>query len=257
MEREKCFFREQVRREEERIAFIRESLKHEREAHAKQFEDLHSASLLERSKLETMMRLAHKQTDIMNGARNTAANIAEEAYQKLEEEREKLTQMQNEYEIKKRELKFQEKQLLRTKTDLETAVNSTLARESIAEELITKAKSMEAVLQFKIKMLQSHFKDIVSREKEISSAKLSLSHERMQFEILRKNLYKSRCSLCKMHEKIEDSENMGIVITEICNEPKQSIELDLEHNEINNKSAGLDSKLMKLKMGILTNFDLE
>lgn len=236
---------------------MRESHMNEREAHAKQFEDSHSALLLERSKLETMMRLADKQTDKLNGAKNTAVNVAEEAYQKLEKEREKLIQMQNEYEIKKRELKFQEKQLLNTKTELETAVNSALARESVAEKLITKAKSMEAVLQFKIKMLQSHFKDIVSREREISSAKLSLSHERLQFEILRKNLDKSRCNLCKLDENIEESGNMGVVITEIFNEPIKTIELDLEDNENNNKSIGLDAELMKLKMGILTNYDLE
>lgn len=236
---------------------MRESHMNEREAHAKQFEDSHSALLLERSKLETMMRLADKQTDKLNGAKNTAVNVAEEAYQKLEKEREKLIQMQNEYGIKKRELKFQEKQLLNTKTELETAVNSALARESVAEKLITKAKSMEAVLQFKIKMLQSHFKDIVSREREISSAKLSLSHERLQFEILRKNLYKSRCNLCKLDENIKESGNMGVVITEIFNEPIKTIELDLEDNENNNKSVGLDAELMKLKMGILTNYDLE
>lgn len=77
-------------------------------------------------------------------------------------------------------------------------------------------KKVEQKYVAKLKLLQSQYQDLNIRETKLSQNRLDLSRERLELQSVRKKLYQSRCSLCKIGERSQEltelltNENTGI-----------------------------------------------
>lgn len=65
-------------------------------------------------------------------------------------------------------------------------------------------KKVELKYFAKLKLLQSQYQDLNRRETKLSQSRLDLSRERLELQTLRKKLYQSRCSLCKIGERSQE-----------------------------------------------------
>lgn len=52
--------------------------------------------------------------------------------------------------------------------------------------------------------MQQHSRDLLTREKSVSAQKLELSKERLELQSIRRKLYQSRCSLCKIGDRSKE-----------------------------------------------------
>lgn len=60
----------------------------------------------------------------------------------------------------------------------------------------------------KIQHLQRNFNELSVREAKLSHEKLELCKERMELQAMRKKLFQTRCSLCKIGEKSKEISDM-------------------------------------------------
>lgn len=52
--------------------------------------------------------------------------------------------------------------------------------------------------------MQQHSRDLLHREQNVSAQKLELSRERLELQSIRRKLYQSRCSLCKIGDRSKE-----------------------------------------------------
>ncbi|EAT41597.1 AAEL006760-PA, partial [Aedes aegypti] len=212
-EKEKDSARERIARDEKRI----DELKHiQLEEHSRLMQKIHDEKTLlqeEKVKIDTLSKIQKKdQSEISRAEIDAAIKVAEDAAKQADVERERLLQLQRQFESKRRELINQESQVRNKSSELETAINSAKMKELNAENAFKSIKRAEQNLQMKMQLVQRQFREISEREDRLSKDKIELSKERLELQSMRKRLQSTRCSLCKIGER---SQEIGDYITAV------------------------------------------
>ncbi|XP_021708763.1 putative protein tag-278 [Aedes aegypti] len=225
-EKEKDSARERIARDEKRI----DELKHiQLEEHSRLMQKIHDEKTLlqeEKVKIDTLSKIQKKdQSEISRAEIDAAIKVAEDAAKQADVERERLLQLQRQFESKRRELINQESQVRNKSSELETAINSAKMKELNAENAFKSIKRAEQNLQMKMQLVQRQFREISEREDRLSKDKIELSKERLELQSMRKRLQSTRCSLCKIGER---SQEIGDYITAVNNSESVADDRKLE-----------------------------
>lgn len=239
-EREREYAREIQAREEKRIEKSKMAYIEECQTRRKQLDEEKILIMEEKAKLETMSKINHTKLEISTsrGEIDAAVKIAQDAIRQSDLERERLLDMQRKTEILKRSLIDQENSLRAKDGDLELAVNSANAKEKAAETSIRMAKQLEHKVLIKLQMIQKHSRELSQKEANLSEERLEISRERLEIQSLRKKLYQSRCSLCKIDDR---SKEISDILTK--NDDSENPKLDLNQMDFNQIDQYLDNEV--------------
>lgn len=247
-ERERDFAREQQSRDEKRVEELKQFQLAEYERLMRRIEDEKLSVIAERTKLETIARLQKTipsdNTRVSQSEVDAAIKVAQDAARQSDEERERLLGQQRRYEKKKRELIDQENSLRSRENDLEIALNSARAREHAAESSIRSAKLSEQKVIAKLQIIQKNARDLSQRELTLANDKLAISQERVAIQNLRKKLFESRCSLCKIGEQSKELSDI-LTRSEVVPTMDDLPRFDLENMDVNRLDKILDMEVME------------
>ncbi|XP_063709114.1 cingulin-like protein 1 [Culicoides brevitarsis] len=223
-EREKAFMRDQITREQKRLEEMKQLQSLEYDRTMKQIEEERMNLITEKAKIETNLRLQKRpDTHTSRAEIEAALKVAEEAGRQADIERERLIDVQRQYETKRRELSKEEHSMRAKQLELEEAINVAKAKEKMAETSLKNVKTLERNILIKLQVLQRHKKELHERESKLSIEKLNLSRERMQLDNVRRKQLDNRCSLCKIGEKSMEISNLLSTTTPNDNIPEQNI----------------------------------
>lgn len=202
-EREQFYFREQQKRDEQRITELKESALHQQTAMMEELNREKVRLAEEKVKFVTLQRLNKAKGPAASAQSNQheveiAINVAKEAARQSDVERDNWMTRQRQCEVKKREIVEYEQQIRRKETELEVMLNAVRERDQKAENFIRNAKMMEQKVIIKYQELTRNAHDLVERERKLSEEKQSLSRERMELQALKQQgSNDGRCGLCK------------------------------------------------------------
>ena len=185
---------------------LRESQVVEHQRLTNQMENERQRILTEKAKLETMARLqqTNETTTLSRSEIDAAVLVAQDAARQADIERDKFMQLQRSIEVKRRELINQESGIRTKENDLKMNITSTNEEKRAAEFALKSAKSLEQKMMIKLQHLQRNFKELAERETTLSQAKLEISKERLELQTMRRKLFQTRCSLCKIGEQSKE-----------------------------------------------------
>jgi Fas-binding factor 1 len=264
-DKEKQFAREKIERDERRIEELKQMQLLEHENLKKQIQDEKITILEERSKLETMARLGQKQESQISRAEiDAAVKVAEDASKQADTEREKLLEIQRQFEMKKRELVNQESQLRVKENELEMAISAAKMKELNAENAYKNIKRSEQNLAMKYQLFQRQMRELGEREDRLAREKIEMSKERLELQALRKKLYQSRCSLCKIGERSQEISDILTSSEPVADDHKiiEANFLELQRQEASKMDKLFDSdvdvqyKNFKVQNELETNLNL-
>ncbi|KXJ83964.1 hypothetical protein RP20_CCG024917 [Aedes albopictus] len=214
-EKEKDAARERIARDEKRIDELKQLQLEEHSRLMQKVQDEKTLLQEEKTKIDTLSKIQKKdQREISRAEIDVAIKVAEDAAKQADVERERLLQLQRQFEAKRRELINQESQLRTKSSELETAINGAKLKELNAENAFKSIKRAKQNLQMKIQLVQRQFREISEREDRLSKDKIELSKERLELQSMRKRLQSTRCSLCKIGER---SQEIGDYLTTVNN----------------------------------------
>ncbi|XP_058462971.1 trichohyalin [Malaya genurostris] len=227
-EKEKDHVRERALRDEKRIEELKQLQLEEHARMMQKIQDEKQQLLAEKAKLETLGKI-HRQdrSDLSRAEIDAAIKVAENASHESDMERERLLQLQRQYETKRRELINQENQLRAKSNELENSIGRARTREMAAESAFKNVKRAEQNMHLKLQLVQRQFREVSEREDRLAKDKIELSKERLELQSLRKRLQTNRCSLCKINEK---SQEMGDYLTTAHNSESVADDRKLEAN---------------------------
>ncbi|XP_065079447.1 fas-binding factor 1 [Ochlerotatus camptorhynchus] len=227
-EKEKEFARERIIRDEKRIEELKQIQLEDHSRLVQKIQDERQLLLEEKVKIETLSKIQKKdQLDLSRAEIDAAIKVAEDAAKQADVERERLLQLQRQFETKRRELINQESQLRTKSSELETAISSAKMKELNAENAFKGIKRAEQNLQLKIQLVQRQFREISEREDRLSKEKIAFSKERLELQTIRKRMQTTRCSLCKIGDR---SQEMGEYLTAVNNTESVADDRKLEAN---------------------------
>lgn len=150
-------------------------------------------------------------------------SVIKDAARQSDVERERFMEMQRQFEVKRRELVDLESGLRAKEAELERLKDHAFAREvrlvkyalhsrfwfpfffQKSADAATKTTGvLQQKLRSKLDILQQHSRDLLQREHNVSAQKLELSKERLELQSIRRKLYQSRCSLCKIGDRSKE-----------------------------------------------------
>lgn len=146
----------------------------------------------------------------------------QDAARQSDVERERFMEMQRQFEVKRRELVDLESSLRAKEAELERLKDHAFAREKSAEAATTTTGALQQKLRSKLEILQQHSRDLMRREQNVSAQKLELSKERLEIQSIRRKLYQSRCSLCKIGDR---SKELSDFLTKTDQQPEHSFQV--------------------------------
>lgn len=239
-EREREYAREIQSREEKRIENSKITHIEECQIRKRQLDEEKISIMEEKAKLETMSRINYTKSELTTSRTeiDAAVKIAQDAIRQSDIERERLLDMQRKTEIFKRNLIDQENSLRAKDGDLELAINSANAKEKAAETSIKTAKQLEHKVLIKLQLIQKHSRELSQKEANLSEERLEISRERLEIQSLRKKLYQSRCSLCKIDDR---SKEISDILTK--NDDSENPKLDLNQMDFNKIDQYLDNEV--------------
>ncbi|XP_055631374.1 fas-binding factor 1 [Toxorhynchites rutilus septentrionalis] len=238
LDKEKEHARERILREEKRIEELKQSQLEEHNVLRQKIENEKQLLLEEKAKLETLSKIQRKDsTEISRAEIEAAIKVAEDAAHQSDLERERLIELQRQFEIKKRAI-INQGSVLRAKADaLDNATSEAKMKELNAENAFKSVKRAEQNLQLKLQLIQKQFREISEREDRLSRDKIELSKERLELQAVRKRLQTTRCSLCKIGERTQE---MGEYLTTVTNSEPVADDRKLEANffELQHRESG-------------------
>lgn len=204
-EKDKEFARERMTRYEKRIEELKQIQQEEHSRLVQKIQEERQLLLEEKAKIDTLSKIQEKdQSDLSRAEIDAAIKVAEDAAKQADVERERLLELQRQFESKRRELINQESQLQTKSSELETAINSAKVKQLNAENSFKGIKRVEQNLRLKMQFVQRQFREISEREDNLSKEKIALSKERLELQTIRKRMQTMRCSSCKIGERSQE-----------------------------------------------------
>ncbi|XP_058832517.1 fas-binding factor 1 [Topomyia yanbarensis] len=247
-EKEKEHARERILRQEKQIEELKQLQLEEHSKLMQNIRDEKQLLLEEKAKLETLDKIQKQdRTDLSRAEIDAAIKVAEDAAHQCDQERERLLQLQRQYETKRREMIGQESQLRAKSSELENAISNARTRVMAAESAFKSIKRAEQNMQLKMQLVQRQFREVSEREDRLAKDKIELSKERLELQSMRKRLQTNRCNLCKIGER---SQEIGDYLTAAHNsesvDDDRKLEasfLELQHRELGKLDQFFDGDL--------------
>lgn len=161
----------------------------------------------EKSRLETSSKLSQNYDAHRSRAEIEAAlQVAREATELTDREREKLCKQQSDTEIFKRTLLDKERKLLLKEQEIENITKIAEQKYRDGEKAILEARLIEGKCGDRLKDIQRHSSSLAQREKKLAEEKIALSKERLA---IHQTIKENKCSLCRVdgyqsHENIDN-----------------------------------------------------
>lgn len=154
------------------------------------------AIVTEKSRLETAARL-NQNYDINKGKAEieAALQVAKEATELTDNEREKLCRKQCELEILKRSLVDRERKLQMKEHEIENVAKMAEQKYRDGEKALLEARTIENRCSDRLKDIQRHSSSLAIREKKLAEDKIALSKERLS---LHNRVAENQCGLCRV-----------------------------------------------------------
>lgn len=173
--------------------------------------------------------------------------------------------MQRTYEHRKRELIDQENALRNKQGVLESAMSSILVKDVSklklnvyamynsrnwskyicqrnADAKLSGCKSLEQKFQLKLRLLQQNGQELADRQAKLSQERYDLSRDRLELQAMRRKVFESRCSLCKIGERSQQLGEMlaksGGIGTKSMSEQQQPDVADMDVGPIGGGAHG-------------------
>lgn len=252
-DREKLFYREQLAMEQKNFEELKKFQTIDFEMKLKQIEEKQLSILAEKSKIETLSRVQKPQNppELTRIEIEAAINVAQDAARQSDIERTRFLEMQRKYESHKRELIDKENDLRGKELELECSINSAKDKENSAQNMIRTAKLAENKIKAKLHYLKNLSSDLARRESAMAKEKLDISQERVDYQELRRKLYETRCSLCKISDKKTEFSN--ILTTE---HVYPTSDIDIDKYDVDHLDQILDREVDR-KMNEIKNYEFE
>ncbi|XP_067613085.1 golgin subfamily A member 6-like protein 26 [Eurosta solidaginis] len=220
-EKEKEFARENIARDEKRLADLKEQQLAESQRAAVELQEERARIYFERTKIETESQL-HSDHDVEKQRLEMEAimKVAQDAARQADVERERYHKSLRQLEQQKRELIDKENTLRAKEDELQQETLAFRMAEHKSQEAQQRARTAEQNFQMKIQNLQQRMRELGEREVNLSQERMMLTQERISMEQLKTRLMEKRCALCKMGEQREkvvqflsghDGEQVGAV----------------------------------------------
>ncbi|KAF2887920.1 hypothetical protein ILUMI_18253 [Ignelater luminosus] len=194
-DREIEFTRASLEREKEQSKTLKESMLAEQEKVMLHLTEEKLCVSAEKARLETAAKLNQNYDAQKARAEIDAAiQVAKEATELTDREREALHRQQSEAEILKRNLLDKEHKLALKENELHEMLKNAERKMQDGEKAIREAKTLEAKYNTRLKDIQGQLMSLMNREKKLAEEKISLSKERLSLHNSLRQVKK--CSLC-------------------------------------------------------------
>ncbi|XP_053953382.1 trichohyalin [Anastrepha ludens] len=203
-EKEKEFAREQVARDEKRLADLKEQQLSESQRMLVEVQEERARLYLERTKIETEHKLHFGQNvEKQNLEMDAVMKVAQDAARQADIERERYHKSLRQLEQQKRELIDKENSLRAREDELHQETLSFRMAEYKSQEVQEKARVAERSFQTKTQLLKQRMRELSEMEMSLSQERLLLTEERIALQQLKTRLLEKRCTLCKMGDQRE------------------------------------------------------
>jgi hypothetical protein len=188
---------------------LKESILAEQEKMMLQLTEEKLSLSAEKSRLETSSKLVmnydaqRAKTEI-----EAAVQIAREAAELTDKEREQLHREKCEVEKLKRTLLDQERKLSLRENELDNLMKDAERKIGQGEKAIFESKTMENKYNERLKDLQNQLVTLANRERKLAEEKIALSKERLALNTLARQ--SKKCSLCSADPQKLDENNFNI-----------------------------------------------
>lgn len=217
-ERERQWQRDRLAGDETRVQTWRDEQTAEFRRQQQQLADERRALLAERAKLETLERLQRPDGGGGSGSAggtsrteiDAAVRVAQDAAAQCDRERERLLEAQRHTEQLKRDLVDREAALRDRQSALDEQRLGCEQRERTAAAKVTACRAVEQRLLERVAAAQRAQHELTAREQRCAQERLDVSRERLELQAVRGELYRNRCSLCKIGER---SKELGEMLT--------------------------------------------
>ncbi|XP_044745216.1 fas-binding factor 1 [Coccinella septempunctata] len=194
-DRETEFSRASIEREREQLKALKESLLAEQEKMMLQLTEEKLTMSAEKARMETSSKLnVQFDTQKAKAELEAAIQVAKEAAEMTDREREMLQRRILEVESLKRVLKDKERKLTSKEDELSEMLELSERKYQEGERALRDAKMTEAKCNEKMRLLQSQLLQLSAREKKISEEQIALSKERLALNTQLRQ--KQNCRLC-------------------------------------------------------------
>lgn len=243
-EKERAFARERAEREEKRAEVLRADQTAEYERQLRAVAEERAALLTEKAKVETRERLQLQQVTSASSMAassayasraeiDAAVAVAQDAGRQCDAERERLLGAQRDCERLRRELIDRESGVRDKQTQLETQLQLAKTAERVAAGKLGACQELERKMMDRVHILQQRQRDLANRETTVAQERLDASRERLELQAVRRNLYRQRCSLCKIGARGQELEAMltksGVDFAEVVGQmPAMEASLDVD-----------------------------
>lgn len=151
--------------------------------------------IAEKSRLETTSKLqASYDTSKGKAEIEAALQVAKEATDLTDREREKLCKKQSELELFKRTLQERERKLYMKEQEVDNLGKIAEQKFKDGEQALLQARVIENRCSERLKDVQRHSHSLANREKKLAEDKIFISKERLAIH----NTTENKCSLCKV-----------------------------------------------------------
>ncbi|XP_036326837.1 fas-binding factor 1 homolog [Rhagoletis pomonella] len=203
-EKEKEFAREQIARDEKRLADLKEQQLAESKRALVELQEERARLYLERTKIETEHKLnSGSDVEKQRMEMDAVMKVAQDAARQADVERERYHKALRQLEQQKRELIDKENTLRAKEDELQQENLSFRMAEHKSQEAQQKARSAEQNFQRKIQLLQQRMRELGEKEVNLSQERMVLTQERIGLQQLKTRLLEKRCALCKMGDQRE------------------------------------------------------
>lgn len=162
------------------------------------------ALAVERSKLETAAKLNQNyEPQRVKAEIDAAVQVAKDATEMADKEREQLQRQQIEIETFKRNLIDRERKLEQREIELSKAIRNADKKYKDGERALAEAKNLESNYNDRLRLIQNQLVHLTNREKKLAEEKIALSKERLALN----NAFRQRrkCGLCAADDEVSKS----------------------------------------------------
>ncbi|KAF5287870.1 hypothetical protein FQA39_LY15646 [Lamprigera yunnana] len=194
-DREMEFARTSLDRERDQLKTLKENMLAEQEKTILQLTEEKLLISAEKSRLETRSKL----NDTFENKRDkveidAAIQVAKDAADRIDREREKLQKKQCELESLKQSVVDKRHQLMLRETQLQDMFLSAERKAKDGDRALSEAKALEIKYNSRLKDIQAQLISLSAREKKLAEEKIALSKERVSLH--NKLQQTKKCSLC-------------------------------------------------------------
>ncbi|XP_017780910.1 PREDICTED: uncharacterized protein PFB0145c [Nicrophorus vespilloides] len=207
LDREADFNRASIEREREQMKTLRESILADQDKMIQEITEQKLALHTEKIKLETSIKLGQNYDSQRAKVEMEAAmQVAKEAAEMTDRERDNLLRQIREVEILKRNLIDREKKVSSRELELEKSLEHANRKNAVGERALEEARMLQINYNERLREIQAQMASLTARERKLAEEKISISRERLALHNNVKQMKK--CSLCAIDNsrKFEDED---------------------------------------------------